>query len=300
MNAKTDLLVKKIAAHAFLCGVIAVVIVPFFMVVSASLRPGHFAPNQLVPEQISLEHWRFVLGLPFEEIADPATGETRTVKAAVPPLRWLWNSVKVSLAASFGIILLSGTAAYAFARMRFRGKEPILNGLLILQMFPLVLALVAFYVILDFLGDWVPALGLNTHPGLVLIYLGGLSLFIWMIKGYFETIPASMEESASIDGATPLQTFLLILLPISTPIFAVVFILSFIAYMSEYPVAAVVLQTSDQWTLAVGAHSFLYEQEKLWGRFSALAVLSGVPITILFLFCQKLIVSGLSAGGVKE
>lgn len=300
MNAKTELLAKKIAAHLFLLGFLGVVIVPFLMVVSASFRPGHFAPSQLIPDQVSTEHWRYVLGLPYEEIADPATGETRTVRAAVPPLRWLWNSIEVSLAASFGIILLSGTAAYAFARMKFQGKEPILKGLLILQMFPLVLALVAFYVILDFLGDWVPGIGLDTHPGLILIYLGGISLFIWMIKGYFETIPASMEESASIDGASPLQTFLLILLPISAPIFAVVFILSFIGYMSEYPVASVVLQTSDQWTLAVGAHSFLYEQEKLWGRFAALAVLSGVPITVLFLLCQKLIVSGLSAGGVKE
>jgi maltose/maltodextrin transport system permease protein len=300
MNAKTELMVKKVAAHGFLVGLIAVVIVPFLMVVSASLRPGHFAPNQLIPEQLSSEHWRFVLGLPFEEVVDPSTGETRTVRAAVPPLRWLWNSVKVSFIASCGIILLSGTAAYAFARMRFPGKEPMLKGLLILQMFPLVLALVAFYVILDFLGDWVPALGLNTHPGLILIYLGGISLFIWMIKGYFETIPASMEESASIDGASSLQTFFLILLPISAPIFAVVFILSFIGYMSEYPVATVVLQTSDQWTLAVGAYSFLYEQEKLWGRFAALAVLSGVPITVLFLLSQKLLVSGLSAGGVKE
>jgi maltose/maltodextrin transport system permease protein len=300
MNAKTQLLVKKILAHAFLIGVVALVIVPFIMVVSASLRPGHFAPNQLIPDQISFEHWRFVLGLPYEEIADPATGETRIVQAAVPPLRWLWNSMKVSLIASFGILLLSGTAAYAFARMKFTGKEPILKVLLILQMFPLVLALVAFYVILDFLGDWFPAFGLNTHPGLILIYLGGISLFIWMIKGYFETIPASMEESASIDGASLFKTFILILLPISAPIFAVVFILSFIGYMSEYPVASVVLQTSEKWTLAVGAHSFLYEQEKLWGRFAALAVLSGVPITLLFLACQRLIVSGLSAGGVKE
>ncbi len=291
---------KQTAAHLFLIGFIALVTVPFFLVLSASFRAGHFAPNQLIPEQVSTEHWRFVLGLPFEEIADPATGETRTVRAAVPPLRWLWNSVKVSVTASLGILLLSGTAAYAFARMRFAGKEPILKGLLILQMFPLVLALVAFYVILDFLGGWLPALGLNTHPGLILIYLGGISLFIWMIKGYFETIPPSMEESAAIDGATPFQTFWRILLPISAPIFAVVFILSFIGYMSEYPVASVVLQTSDQWTLAVGAHSFLYEQEKLWGRFAALAVLSGVPITVIFLLCQRWVVSGLAAGGIKE
>jgi maltose/maltodextrin transport system permease protein len=86
----------------------------------------------------------------------------------------------------------------------------------------------------------------------------------------------------------------------SLPIFAVVFILSFIGYMSEYPVASVVLQTSDNWTLAVGANSFLYEQEKLWGRFAALAVLSGVPITVMFLLCQRFVIGGLTSGGVKE
>ena len=109
-----------------------------------------------------------------------------------------------------------------------------------------------------------------------------------------------MEESARIDGASQFQTFVRILLPISLPIFAVVFILSFISYMSEYPVASVVLQSSENWTLAVGANSFLYEQEKLWGRFAALAVLSGVPITVVFLLCQKFVIGGLTSGGVKE
>ena len=121
-----------------------------------------------------------------------------------------------------------------------------------------------------------------------------------MIKGYFDTVPASMEESARIDGASQFQTFVRILLPMSVPIFAVVFILSFIYTMSEYPVASVVLQTSDTWTLAVGANSFLYEQEKLWGTFSALAVLGGLPITIVFLLCQKFVVSGITSGAVKE
>ena len=192
------------------------------------------------------------------------------------------------------------TAAYAFARLRFKFRSTTLSALLILQMFPMVLSLVAFYVILDFAGQYVKWLGLNTQPGLIMIYLGGISNYIWMIKGYFETIPASMEESARIDGASQFQTFIRILLPMSLPIFAVVFILSFISYMSEYPVASVVLQSSDNWTLAVGANSFLYEQEKLWGRFSALAVLSGVPITVVFLLCQKFVIGGLTSGGVKE
>src|SRR6202022_625225 len=114
-------------------------------------------------------------------------------------------------------------------------------------------ACVACFVILDFTGKYVHWLGLNTQSGLIMVYLGGISGYIWMIKGYFDTIPASMEESARIDGASQFQTFVRILLPMSMPIFAVVFILSFISHMSEYPVASVVLQARNNWTLAVGA-----------------------------------------------
>ena len=195
---------------------------------------------------------------------------------------------------------MSGTAAYAFARLKFKFRSPILGSLLILQMFPMVLALVAIYVILDFTGQYVHWLGLNTQTGLILVYLGGISGYIWMIKGYFDTIPVSMEESARIDGASQFQTFIRILLPMSLPIFAVVFILSFISFMSEYPVASIVLQARNNWTLAVGANSFLPEHDQLWGRFAALAVLSGVPITVMFLVCQKFVVGGLTSGGVKE
>ena len=241
-----------------------------------------------------------MLGIPYQEMVNAATGETRMIKAETPPLLWFWNSIKISAAASIGIILLSGTAAYAFSRLHFKFKSVTLGALLILQMFPMVLALVAIYVILDFTGQYVHWLGLNTQTGLIMVYLGGISGYIWMIKGYFDTIPASMEESARIDGASQFQTFVQILLPISLPIFAVVFILSFIAFMSEYPVASIVLQARSNWTLAVGANSFLPEHEQLWGRFAALAVLSGVPITIMFLLCQKYIVGGLTSGGVKE
>jgi maltose/maltodextrin transport system permease protein len=300
MTAHHRILVRKIGAHAFLICFLILILVPFVMVISASLRQGNFAPSRLLPDKVSLDHWKFVLGIPYQEVVNPATGETRTIKPSTPPLLWFCNSIKVSVAASAGIIFLSGTAAYAFARLRFKFRSTTLSALLILQMFPMVLSLIAFYVILDFVGQYVKWLGLNTQSGLIMIYLGGISNYIWMIKGYFETIPPSMEESARIDGASQFQTFTRILLPMSLPIFAVVFILSFISYMSEYPVASVVLQSSDNWTLAVGANSFLYEQEKLWGRFSALAVLSGVPITVVFLLCQKFVIGGLTSGGVKE
>ena len=300
MTAHQKVLVRKVCAHAFVICFLILVLVPFGMVISASLRQGDFAPSRLIPDKVSLDHWKFVLGIPYQEVVNPATGETRMVKAGTPPLLWFWNSIKISLVSSAGIILLSSTAAYAFARLRFKFRTTTLGALLILQMFPMVLSLVAFYVILDFTGQHLRLIGLNTQLGLIMVYLGGISNYIWMIKGYFETIPASMEESARIDGASQFQTFIRILLPMSLPIFAVVFILSFISYMSEYPVASVVLQSSENWTLAVGANSFLYEQEKLWGRFAALAVLSGVPITVVFLLCQRFVIGGLTSGGVKE
>jgi maltose/maltodextrin transport system permease protein len=300
MTASQKTRAKKAAAHAFLLCFLVLILVPFVMVISASLRQGNFAPSRLLPDKVSLDHWKFVLGIPYQEVVNPSTGQTRMVKAETPPLYWFWNSIKISLLSSVGIIFLSGTSAYAFARLRFKFRSPTLSALLILQMFPMVLSLVAFYVILDFTGQYAKWLGLNTQTGLIMIYLGGISNYIWMIKGYFETIPPSMEESARIDGASQFQTFIRILLPISLPIFAVVFILSFISYMSEYPVASVVLQSSQNWTLAVGANSFLYEQEKLWGRFAALAVLSGVPITVVFLLCQRFVIGGLTSGGVKE
>ena len=300
MTAHQKVQVRKVCAHAFVVCFLILVLVPFVMVISASLRQGDFAPSRLLPDKVSLDHWKFVLGIPYQEVVNPATGETRMVKAGTPPLLWFWNSIKISLVSSAGIILLSSTAAYAFAWLRFKFRTTTLGALLILQMFPMVLSLVAFYVILDFTGQHLKLIGLNTQLGLIMVYLGGISNYIWMIKGYFETIPASMEESARIDGASQFQTFLRILLPMSLPIFAVVFILSFISYMSEYPVASVVLQSSDNWTLAVGANSFLYEQEKLWGRFAALAVLSGVPITVVFLLCQRFVIGGLTSGGVKE
>ena len=296
MSLRSRKRTKLVLAHTGLILFLIVILAPLLLIVSISFREGNFALGSLLPlgDDFSLEHWKYVLGIPYEG----ADGEV--VRASTPVLVWFWNTIKVSVIASVFIILLSGTAAYAFARMTFFAKRGILEGLLILQVFPMVLALVAIYTILQFLGDFAPWLGLNSHGGLILSYLGGIALYIWMIKGYFDTIPISIEESAKIDGASHFQAFVRILLPMSLPIFAVVFILSFITNVSEYPLASVILQTEDQWTLAVGARSFLYEQQYLWGHFAATAVLSGIPITIVFLLSQRFLISGLTSGGVKE
>ncbi|MBQ0933829.1 maltose ABC transporter permease MalG [Ideonella paludis] len=284
---------RKLAAHLFLLSLCAVVVFPFLVVVSVSLRPGNFASGSLIPDSISLEHWRYVLGFSF------MGPDGRMVEPDLPVLRWLWNSVKVALFSGAVTLLLSTTAAYALARMTFTGRRQLLTGLMLMQMFPAVLALVAIYAIFDRLGQAFPALGLNTHASLVLAYSGGIAMHVWTIKGYFDTIPAEMEEAARVDGATVWQTFWRVLLPMALPILAVVFLLAFIGAIIEYPVASVLLSQQDQLTLAVGAKLFVQEHNFRWGDFAAAALLSGLPITVMFLLAQRWMISGLAAGGVK-
>ena len=198
------------------------------------------------------------------------------------------------------IVAISTTAAYAFARLKFAFKMPILNSMLLLQMFPPVLALVAIYAIFETIGNYVPALGLETHGGLVVAYLGGVATHVWTIRGYFETIPVEIEECAKVDGASHFQAFVRVLLPMAVPILMVVFVLAFIGTIIEYPVASIILREESNLTLAVGSKYYLADQKYLWGDFAAAAVLSGLPITVVFLAAQRWIVSGLTSGGVKE
>ncbi len=284
---------RVIAAHVFLICLCALVIFPFLIVISISLRPGNFATGSIIPDSISLEHWRFALGLPFQD----ANG--RLVEPDLPVLRWLWNSVKVATLSGLICLFLSTTAAYAFARMKFAGKKQALTGLMLMQMFPSVLALVAIYAIFDRIGNAFPAFGIDTHWALLLAYSGGIALHIWTIKGYYDTIPYEIEEAAKVDGATPWQAFRLVLLPMAVPILMVVFLLAFIGAIIEYPVASILLKRQELLTMAVGSKMFLYDQKYLWGDFAAAAILSGLPITIVFMLAQKWMISGLTAGGIK-
>jgi len=284
---------QQLLAHVFLLALCAAVLFPFLVVLSVSLRPGNFASGSLIPASISLEHWRYVLGLPV-----PGPDGT-LIEPDLPVLRWLWNSVKVALASGVVTLALSTTAAYALARMRFRGRQALLTGLMLMQMFPAVLALVALYAIFDRLGAAFPAIGLNTHASLVLAYAGGIAGHVWTLKGYYDTLPVEIEEAARVDGATAWQAFRRVLLPMALPVLAVVFLLAFIGAVIEYPVASVLLTQQDQLTLAVGSKLFVHEHNFRWGDFAAAALLSGLPITGVFLLAQRWLVSGLAAGGVK-
>jgi maltose/maltodextrin transport system permease protein len=284
---------RVIAAHAGLWVLIAITLFPLLAVVSISLRPGNFATGSLIPTTISFEHWQLALGIPYTQ------PDGTVVQPPFPVLLWLWNSIKIATISAFLIVAISTTAAYAFARMRFAYKQTILNSMLLLQMFPVAVALVAIYAIFEGLGAKVPWLGIETHTGLIVAYMGGVAMHIWTIKGYFESIPVEIEENAKVDGATHWQAFRHVLLPMAVPILMVVFVLAFIGTIIEYPVASILLREEPNLTLAVGSKFYLYEQKYLWGDFAAAAVLSGLPITLVFLVAQKWIVSGLTAGGVK-
>ena len=165
--------------HLLLLLFIAAIMFPLLMVVAISLRQGNFATGSLIPEQISWDHWKLALGFSVEQ------ADGRITPPPFPVLLWLWNSVKVAGISAIGIVALSTTCAYAFARMRFPGKATLLKGMLIFQMFPAVLSLVALYALFDRLGEYIPFIGLNTHGGVIFAYLGGIALHVWTIKGYF-------------------------------------------------------------------------------------------------------------------
>jgi maltose/maltodextrin transport system permease protein len=284
---------RVIGAHLGLWVLLAFTLFPLLAVISISLRPGNFATGSLIPSTISFEHWQLALGIPVKQ------ADGTVVQPPFPVLLWLWNSIKIATISAVLIVAISTTAAYAFARMKFARKQFILNSMLLLQMFPVAVALVAIYAIFEGIGTQVPALGIETHAGLIVAYLGGVAMHIWTIKGYFETIPIEIEENAKVDGATHWQAFRLVLLPMAVPILMVVFVLAFIGTIIEYPVASILLREEPNLTLAVGSKFYLYEQKYLWGDFAAAAVLSGLPITLVFLLAQRWIVSGLTAGGVK-
>ncbi|MEH3089127.1 MAG: ABC transporter permease subunit [Microbacterium arborescens] len=216
---------------------------------------------------------------------------------------WTWygNTLIVSGASAVGAVLMGAAAAYAFSRFRFRGRRAGLTSLLIIQMFPQALAFVAIFLMLLALGEVFPALGLNSKIALICVYLGGaLGVNTFLMYGFFNTIPIELDESAKIDGASHAQVFWRIIMPLVTPILAVVALLAFIASFGDYIISKIVLVSQDNWTLAVGMFQWVSNQlASNWGLFAAGAVLASLPVLALFLGLQRYIIGGLTAGSVK-
>lgn len=216
---------------------------------------------------------------------------------------WAWygNTLLVGGASALGAVVMGAAAAYAFSRFRFSGRRISLTALLIVQMFPQALAFVAIFLMLLTLGEVFPVLGLNSKLALICVYLGGaLGVNTFLMYGFFNTIPMEIDESAKIDGATHAQIFWRLIMPLVTPILAVVGLLAFIAAFGDYIIAKIVLVSEDNWTLAVGMFQWVSNQlASNWGLFAAGAILASIPVLALFLSLQRYIVGGLTAGSVK-
>ncbi|HWV78466.1 MAG TPA: sugar ABC transporter permease [Isoptericola sp.] len=265
-------------------GVLAVLyaVFPIVYVVSASLSPSGTLTG-------SNELFAQVSGVNYADL-----GNTKF-------WTWMGNTLVIGVATAVGTVLMGAAAAYAFSRFRFAGRRLGLTSLLIIQMFPQMLAFVAIFLLLISLGEVVPALGLNSKLALICVYLGGaLGVNTFLMYGFFNTVPRELDEAAKIDGATHAQVYWTIILRLVTPILAVVALLSFISTFGEFIIARVVLQSESNWTLAVGLYGWVSSLlEANWGLFAAGAVLSAIPVLALFLFLQKYIVGGLTAGSVK-
>ena len=260
-------------------------VVPLLYVLSVSLNPGGtLAGSNSLFTKIS-----------FQNYVDLGRNGSKF---------WLWviNSLIVSSVTAVGTVLMGAAAAYAFSRFRFKGRRATLTGLLLVQMFPQMLAFVALYLLLLGIKDIFPVIGLNSKLGLICVYLGGaLGSNTFLLYGFFNSIPRSLDEAAMIDGATHAQAFWTIIMPLVRPVLAVVGLLSFISSLGDFVIAKVVLQDEDQFTLAIGMYVWAADPKVTpWGIFAAGSVIAAIPVILLFQYLQKYIVSGLTAGGVKE
>jgi len=258
-------------------------LIPIVFVASAAFNPlGTLSSSTLIPKGAST--------LNFELLWN--TTDFRF---------WFLNSIIISGGAAIFALTLSTLAAYAFSRFRFAGRRPGLLFLLIVQMFPVFLAVVTIYLIFTKVTDLYPLIGFNTPWSLILLYMGGaLGVNTWLIKGFFDTVPIELDESAKMDGASHNRTFVSIILPLVTPILVVVGLLGFIAAINEVLLASVFLTQSTTKTLAVGLFGLTEGQRDAnFGMFAAGTLLTAIPTVLLFYRAQKFIAGGLTAGAVK-
>jgi arabinogalactan oligomer/maltooligosaccharide transport system permease protein len=281
--------------HAIALIAIVIALFPVVYVVSAAFSGNSsLTGTSLIPRDITLDNFRSL----FTEQQD-TTGHATFQQARY--LKWFANSMIVAGATALLTVLLGALAAYAFSRFRFRGRRIGLLSLLLIQMFPQLLAVVAIYLIVFNTGEVFRFMGLNTLLAVTLVYLGGaMGVNTWLMKGFFDTIPAELDESARVDGATPAQVFWGVVLPLAAPVLAVIALISFISTLNEFVIASVILGTSGQFTLPVGLWQFIDQKySEHWGPFAAGVLIAAVPAALLFAFLQRWIVQGLTQGAVK-
>jgi len=269
----------KVLAYGILIFFSLFAIYPILVVFSVSIRPGDRLLSKslaIIPENFS-----------FQTYVDLFVNQ--------PFLRWMMNSLVVSIAVTVFAVTLAATAGYAFSRFKFRFRNASMIGLITTQMFPVTMLLLPLFIMLIKIGAY------DSYMGLIIAYSAtALPFTIWQMKGYYDTIPISLEEAATIDGASQFTTFYRIILPLALPAVAITALFSFMTAWSEYLVAAVLIQDQDLFTLPMGLKLFSSNMEVAWGLYSAGAIVVSIPVVVLFLSLSRWLISGLTLGSVKQ
>lgn len=279
MDMKKRKFVRLTVSYLIILVVFAVILYPVFWIIGSSLNPGDsLSGSSVIPKHATFAH--------YKALFDPAHSKY---------LLWYWNTLKICFCTMILTVVLVGLMGYAFSRYRFYGRKNGLMIFLVLQMIPNFAALIAIYVLAT-----VTHL-LDTHLALILLYTGGLlPMNTYLAKGYFDTIPKELDESARIDGAGHLRIFIQIILPLAAPILAVIALFAFISPFADFILAGVILRSADKYTLAVGLYDLIANQfGNQFTEFAAGAVLIAVPISLLFLSLQRYLISGLTTGSTK-
>lgn len=279
MGNKVVRVINKVVVYAFLLLTTLFVMYPLVYVVSAAFAPGSsIASLSIIPfgNGVTTEHFKNL----FENTLY---------------VTWFKNTLIIAVATSGLTIIVSSLAAYVFSRFRFTMKKSMMMSMLILQIFPSFVGMVAIYVILLRIN------GLDTLWGLILVYLAGnIPYNTWMVKSYLDTIPKSLDEAARIDGASHFRIFRQIVLPIAKPIITFLGISSFTAPWMDYIFPKMVLRSSDKQTLALGLFNFVTDKKNEFTNFAAGALLVAIPFVIFFALTQKIMVTSLGGSAVKE
>ena len=278
----------RVVLHAFLLATLVVTVYPVLWVVTIAFSGKQsLAIADLPANPGALDRVRAITPWPGTNFVSVMTDQ--------PFARWMLNSTVIALAATAVGVALSCTAAYAFSRFKFPGRRTGMMSFLVSQMFPGTLTLIPLYIIIV---QW---LGLgSTRLGLVIVYATtSVPFSVWMLKGYFDTIPKELEEAAVIEGAGPGTIFWRIVLPLAKPAIAITALFSFMSAWNEFIQAATFMDKEDMYTAPVGLRFFVGGFQQQWGYFAAGSIIVSIPVVLLFLYLQKYLVSGLTAGSVK-
>jgi arabinogalactan oligomer / maltooligosaccharide transport system permease protein len=278
MNRKSKKLISDILTYFVLIAFTVVALYPVLNVFTISIRPN----DSLLSTSLAI----IPKGATFKQYAELFTGR--------PFLLWVWNSTLISFVVTLTGVALASTAGYALSRFSFVGKQVSMLGLLTTQMFPATMLLLPMYIMLIKLHL------INSYLGIIIIYSAtALPFCVWQMKGYYDTIPYSLEESARIDGCNRWQAFHKIILPLAAPALVITALFSFMTAWSEYIVAAQVLQDTSLYTLPLGLKSFQSNLTTEWGLYAAASLIVSIPVVVLFIILSKWLVSGLTLGSVK-